>query len=101
MFHSWLERWNHFAPVYLGSTELIDYLAAAVALSRHKIQTRRVAVHSSKITGFTGEVSLSILSRADPLLAHVANLLISYSQFAGTGMKTRLGMGQTQLKQLV
>ena len=98
MFHSWLERWNHFAPVYLGSSELIDYLAAAVALSRHKIQTRRVVVHSSKITGFTGEVSLNILSRADPLLAHVANLLISYSQFAGTGMKTRLGMGQTEVR---
>jgi len=98
MFHSWLERWNHFAPVYLGSSELIDYLAAAVAISRHKIQTRRVSVHSSKITGFTGEVSLNILSRADPLLTHVANLLINYSQFAGTGMKTRLGMGQTKIK---
>jgi CRISPR-associated endoribonuclease Cas6 len=95
MFRSWLERWNHFAPVYLGSSELIDYLAAAVAVSRHKIQTRRVTVHSSKITGFTGEVSLHILSQADPLLANVANLLINYSQFAGTGMKTRLGMGQT------
>ena len=97
MFRSWLERWNHFAPVYLGSSELIDYLAAAVAVSRHKIQTRRVIIHSSKITGFTGEVSLNILSRADPLLTHVANLLINYSQFAGTGMKTRLGMGQTRL----
>ena len=98
MFRSWLERWNHFAPVYLGSSELIDYLAAAVAVSRHKIQTRRVVVHISKITGFTGEVSLNILSRADPLLTHVANLLINYSQFAGTGMKTRLSMGQTKIK---
>jgi CRISPR-associated endoribonuclease Cas6 len=96
MFHSWLERWNHFAPVYLGSSELIEYLAAAVAVSRHKIQTRRVTVHSGKVTGFTGEVSLNILSRADPLLINVANLLINYSQFAGTGMKTRLGMGQTR-----
>ncbi|NJK52546.1 MAG: CRISPR system precrRNA processing endoribonuclease RAMP protein Cas6 [Acaryochloris sp. RU_4_1] len=99
MFHSWLERWNHFAPVYLGSSDLIDYLAAVVAVSQHKIQTRRVMIHQGKVTGFTGEVSLNILSRADPLLANVANLLIHYAQFAGTGMKTRLGMGQTKIKE--
>jgi CRISPR-associated endoribonuclease Cas6 len=97
MFRSWLERWNHFAPVYLGSGELLDYLATAVAVSRHKIQTRRVTVHSGKITGFTGEVSLHILPHADPLLTQVATLLIHYSQFAGTGIKTRLGIGQTHL----
>jgi CRISPR-associated endoribonuclease Cas6 len=99
MFRSWLDRWNHFAPVYLGSSELVDYLAAAIALSRHNIQTRRVTVHSGKVTGFTGEVSLYVLSHADPLLANVANLLIHYSRFAGTGMKTRLGMGQTKIIQ--
>jgi CRISPR-associated endoribonuclease Cas6 len=98
MFRSWLERWNHFAPVYLGSNELIEYLATAVAVSRHRIQTRRVTVHGGKVTGFTGEVSLNILSRADPLLLNVANLLINYSEFSGTGMKTRLSMGQTKIK---
>ena len=97
MFRSWLERWNYFAPVYLGSNELIEYLSAAVAVSRHKIQTRRVIVHSGKVTGFVGAVSLNILSRTDPLLVNVANLLINYSKFAGTGMKVRLGMGQTQI----
>lgn len=98
MFRSWLERWNHCAPVYLGSNELLDYLTATVAVSRHKIQTRRVIVYNGKITGFTGDVSLHLLSHADPLLANVTNLLIHYSSFAGTGMKTRLGMGQTIIK---
>lgn len=32
---------------------------------------------------------------ADPLLANVANLLVQYAGFCGTGMKTRLGMGHT------
>lgn len=97
MFRSWLERWNHFAPVYLGSDELVEYLATTVAVTRHKIQTHRVTVHSGKITGFTGSVSLQILSSADPLIANVTNLLVEYARFVGTGMKTRLGMGQTQL----
>ncbi|NJR61131.1 MAG: CRISPR system precrRNA processing endoribonuclease RAMP protein Cas6 [Cyanobacteria bacterium CRU_2_1] len=97
MFRSWLERWNHFAPVYLGSTELVDYLEQAIALSRHKLQTTPFRVHTGQVTGFKGEISLRVLNRIDPLLANVANLLIHYAEFAGTGIKTRLGMGQTIL----
>lgn len=33
MFRSWLDRWNHFAPVYLGGDELIGYLGNSIALS--------------------------------------------------------------------
>lgn len=97
MFRSWLERWNHFAPVFLGSDELIAYLSSAVVISHHKIQTQSVQIHQGNIKGFTGNVSLQILQRADPLLANVANLLIQYAQYTGTGIKTRLGMGQTKI----
>lgn len=97
MFHSWLERWNHFAPVYLGSNELIGYLEGAIVLSRHQLQTRSFQVHSGKISGFTENVTLQVLHRTDPLLASVANLLVHYAQFSGTGVKTRLGMGKTVL----
>lgn len=97
MFRSWLERWNHFAPVYLGGDELIGYLGEAVALSRHRIQTRPFQVHNSYITGFTGDVSLRVLARVDPLLANIAYLLVQYSIFSGTGTKIRLGMGQSML----
>lgn len=98
MFRSWLERWNHFAPVYLGSDELIAYLGDAIALSRHKLQTAPFRIHSGQVTGFKGEVTLQVLNRIDPLLANVANLLVHYAEFAGTGIKTRLGMGQIKLK---
>jgi CRISPR-associated endoribonuclease Cas6 len=98
MFRSWLERWNHFAPVYLGGDELIAYLSSVVVISNHKIQTQSIQIHQGHIKGFTGHVSLQILQRADPLLANVANLLIHYGQYTGTGIKTRLGMGQTEVK---
>lgn len=98
MFRSWLERWNHFAPVYLGSDDLIAYLGDAIALSRHRLQTAAFRIHSGQVTGFKGEVTLQVLGRIDPLLANVANLLVHYAEFAGTGTKTRLGMGQTNLK---
>jgi CRISPR-associated endoribonuclease Cas6 len=98
MFRSWLERWNHFAPVYLGSDELIAYLSQAVLLKHHKIQTRSHQLPRGYVSGFVGKVTLQIPYRTDSLLANVANLLIQYSQYAGTGIKTRLGMGQTNVK---
>lgn len=98
MFRSWLERWNHFAPVYLGGDELIAYLSNAVILKNHKIQTRTWQLQRGFVNGFVGDVTLQVFNRADPLLANVANLLVQYAKFAGTGMKTRLGMGQTIFK---
>ena len=98
MFRSWLERWNNFAPVYLGGDELIAYLSNAVLLKSHKIQTRTWQLHKGYVNGFVGDVTLQIFNRADPLLANVADLLVQYSRFAGTGMKTRLAMGQTICK---
>ena len=97
MFRSWLERWNHFAPVYLGADDLLGYLGEAIALSRHRIQTRSIQVHGNRISGFVGEIILRVIPRIDPLLINVAQLLAHYAQFAGTGTKTRLGMGHTSM----
>ncbi|MEC4813696.1 MAG: CRISPR system precrRNA processing endoribonuclease RAMP protein Cas6 [Scytonema sp. PMC 1069.18] len=96
MFRSWVERWNHFAPVYLGSDDLIAYLNDAVMLKHHNIQTRSFHLHKGFVNGFVGKITLQVFNRADSLLANVAHLLVHYARFAGTGMKTRLGMGQTQ-----
>jgi CRISPR-associated endoribonuclease Cas6 len=97
MFRSWLERWNHFAPVYLGGDELLVYLSEAIALKYHNIQSRIFSLPKGYVNGFTGNVTLQVLSRTEPLLANVANLLIHYANFSSTGMKTRLGMGQTEI----
>ena len=94
MFHSWLERWNHFAPVFLGSDELIAYLDNMTAISQLRIQSRIVTIHKGQIPGFTGIVNLRLLC-TDPLLMNIASLLLQYARFAGTGTKTRLGMGAT------
>ncbi|MCL1471653.1 CRISPR system precrRNA processing endoribonuclease RAMP protein Cas6 [Argonema antarcticum] len=69
----------------------------AIALSHHKIHTTTFAIQKGYVSGFIGKVTLRVLPHTDPLLANVANLLVQYSQVAGTGVKTRLGMGQTNL----
>lgn len=97
LFRSWLDRWNEFAPVYLGGDELANYLGAYAALSHHRLQTQPYFIYQGRMTGFTGSISLSILKSADPLLVNVAHLLAQYAHFCGTGIKTRLGMGHTVL----
>lgn len=97
LFRSWLERWNHFGPVYLGGDELLGYLTGAIALTHHRIMTRSFILPRGYVRGFIGDVTLQISQRADPLLAQVGNLLVEYAQFAGTGIKTRLGMGHTAI----
>lgn len=95
MLRSWLERWNHFSPIYLGGDELVSYLAQAVKIKRHRLQTRNFQIHRGYATGFTGNLILQLPYKVEPLIANVAHLLIQYAAFSSTGMKTRLGMGQT------
>jgi len=95
MFRSWLERWNHFAPVYLGGDDLITYLTNYITVTRHQIKTGTIRIHQGQFTGFVGQVTMQVIGKIDPLLANVANLLVQYANFAGTGIKTRLTMGQT------
>ncbi|MGB7439990.1 MAG: CRISPR system precrRNA processing endoribonuclease RAMP protein Cas6 [Coleofasciculaceae cyanobacterium] len=97
MFRSWLEKWNNFAPVYLGGDELVSYLSSNIRVKRHRIQTRTFQLHRGYVTGFTGDVKLQVSYKVEPLLANVANLLINYAPFSGTGIKTRLGMGRTDM----
>jgi CRISPR-associated endoribonuclease Cas6 len=69
----------------------------AVLLKHHKIQTRSWQLQRGYTNKFVGEVTLQVFKRADSLLAKVASLLVQYAEFPGTGIKTRLGMGQTKM----
>ena len=97
MLRSWLERWNYFAPVYLGEDELISYLSKAIRIKSHRLQTYNFQIYQGYITGFKGKVILQLPYHVEPLLAHVTDLLVHYGSFAGTGVKTRLGMGKTMI----
>jgi CRISPR-associated endoribonuclease Cas6 len=97
LFQSWLKRWNYFANIYLGGDELIGYLTNNICLNHHRLRSRSFRVYQSNIVGFTGTIRLKIPQKVDPLLAQVAHLLVNYAQYSGTGIKTRLGMGYTNI----
>ncbi|WP_017295917.1 CRISPR system precrRNA processing endoribonuclease RAMP protein Cas6 [Geminocystis herdmanii] len=97
MFRSWLDKWNYFCNIYLGGDELTQYLSENIYLNYYRLYSRQHYISQQKITGFTGEIKLKIPLKIDDLLANVANLLIHYADYCGTGIKTRLGMGNTFL----
>lgn len=68
----------------------------AVLLKHHKIQTRSWQLQRGYTNKFVGDATLQVFNCADSLLANVGSLLVQYAEFAETGIKTRLGMGQTQ-----
>ena len=99
VFHSWLSRWNDFAPAHRRmSTELLEVARSTVAISSHRIQTRWHDMGHSRIVGFVGQVTYAIVGarRLDQALVWQLNALADYAEFCGTGRKTTFGMGQTR-----
>lgn len=95
MFRSWLDKWNYFCNIYLGGDELTQYLSENIYFNYYKLYSRQQYIGQQKKTGFIGEVKLKIPLKVDTLLINVVNLLMNYSNYCGTGIKTRLGMGNT------
>jgi CRISPR-associated endoribonuclease Cas6 len=91
---SWLRSWNAFAPVRFPES-LLEGLPGKIGVSYYKMQS--VPVHYGKATlvGGIGHCSFTILDK-DPYCRHVVNVLSAFAFYAGTGVKTALGLGQTR-----
>ena len=88
-----------FAPQDLRlNINTLDLVAAHVAVSRFRLETRAVIFDCYPQIGFVGTVSYRIIrSRClgHDLIRRI-NILADYAPFCGTGHKTTQGMGQTQ-----
>jgi CRISPR-associated endoribonuclease Cas6 len=99
VFHSWLSRWNDFAPPDRRiSTGLLDVVRTNVAICAHRMRTERHDLGRSQVVGFLGRVTFVITKarRLNQALVWQLNALADYAEFCGTGRKTTHGMGQTR-----
>lgn len=98
-FNSWLSRWNAFAPKDLRlNVNTLDLVAAHVAISRFRLETKAVGFDRYTQIGFVGTVHYRIIKRrllGDSLIRRL-NVLADYAPFCGTGHKTTQGMGRTR-----
>jgi CRISPR-associated endoribonuclease Cas6 len=97
VFGSLIDRWSRFATVALHP-DVRQFIAECVAVSQHRIQTRRVSYERAgrgAVTGFTGTVTFSIQSTDRFWLGQV-HMLAAFAMYSGVGVRTTMGMGQAR-----
>ncbi len=96
---SWLERWNLCCEVKLDADALRRVVEERVAISAASGATRSVPLDPGRLfIGFEGQVRFALLEPKtfpEPE-RHALAALARFANFAGTGVETMRGMGQTR-----
>lgn len=102
VFGSWLQRWEVFAgiPISDESRAIIGLKShggsCAIAVGRHRIQTKSLVFTKSVKIGFVGRVRFVLPKTASETALRELNALADFAFYCGTGQKTTMGMGQTR-----
>lgn len=76
--------------------ETLDYLAESIQFLDYHLSTTRFELEGVKIPSFKGNMVIKI--NANHNIKNLANLIFSYGELSGAGIKTSLGMGGILLK---
>jgi len=100
IFHSYLRRWNDFAPEAFPQEEFLAWIEQVVYITNYDLDCSKVAVaKQGYVTGFTGTVEFAVDFKAsqNPDFEQLLSTLIKLACYCGTGHKTTFGLGQTRL----
>jgi len=100
IFHSYLRRWNDFAPEAFPQEEFLAWIEQVIYITNYNIICTNVAVAKQGYAiGFTGTVEfavdLKVSKNSD--FEKLLFALIELAPYCGTGYKTTFGLGQTKL----
>lgn len=99
IFHSYLRRWNDFAPEAFPQAEFLAWIEQVVYITNYDITCTKVAVAKhGYVTGFTGTVEFAIDLKAsrNSDFERLLSALIKLAAYCSTGHKTTFGLGQTR-----
>lgn len=100
IFHSYLRRWNDFAPEAFPQEEFLKWIEQIVYVTNYDLTCSKVAVaKQGYVTGFMGTVEFGIDRKASqhPDFERLLSALIQLAPYCSTGHKTTFGLGQTRL----
>jgi CRISPR-associated endoribonuclease Cas6 len=100
IFHSYLRRWNDFAPEAFPQKEFLAWIEQVVYITNYDLDCTKVAVaKQGYVTGFTGTVEFAVDFKAsqNPDFERLLSALIKLASYCGTGHKTTFGLGQTRI----
>jgi len=99
IFHSYLRRWNDFAPEAFPQAEFLAWIEQVVYITNYDLECTKVAVaKQGYVTGFTGSVEFAVDRKASQNsdFERLLSALIKLADYCGTGHKTTFGLGQTR-----
>lgn len=97
-FRSIMLKFDEFSENYkLYDPDTIDYINDNIKLVKYNLKTAVFFLHKNNIPGFLG--SIKFYFDKNELISKLVNLLLSYSQYTGVGIKTSLGMGTISYSQ--
>jgi CRISPR-associated endoribonuclease Cas6 len=99
VFHSYLRRWNVFAPVEFEQDDFLKWVNECVVIVRHEVRSLKVqAGKAGSVTGFVGAVEFVLAGKAneEPEYVQLVRTLIDCAPYFGTGHKVAFGLGQTR-----
>ncbi|PMB85058.1 CRISPR-associated endoribonuclease Cas6 [Dolosicoccus paucivorans] len=75
--------------------ELLEEVENCVSIHRFNIQSSVIYVHGHGVPGFTGRVVLKL--KGNDVLKSYVEMLASFGEYSGVGMKTSIGMGSIKI----
>lgn len=92
ILQSLFARWNEVFPEYpLNDEDAFQALLSGIHITDYKLKTSRFLLKGVKIPGFLGSCTLD--AKLPLPLLELWNTLLLFSNYAGIGIKTGLGMG--------
>jgi CRISPR-associated endoribonuclease Cas6 len=94
VFASLLRRWNAFSETKLSEEHTKKF--ASIKVSSYDLHTELVHFSRYKMIGFKGRTEFEVPEDLGESSQRVVNALADFATYAGVGVKTAMGMGQTR-----
>lgn len=96
LLRSVMLNFDYFSPATkLYDYEALDYFAGQTKITDYSLQSARFCLDGARIPSFKGKITIR-LTGSDQTLRFL-NLILSFGELCGVGIKTSLGMGHVRV----
>lgn len=97
LFNTLIRKWNAYSDgSVLGEAHMGEHLAECMEITDYRLHTHPYSLEGRRIRAFRGSIRLGLFK--NDVTPRMASMLSSFAEFAGTGMKTAMGMGGTTVE---
>lgn len=91
IFQSLMKKFDDSGEEKIFSEELLEEINASVFISKYKLRSTLFYLEKTKIPACLGHIEMRAETNKE--VKNILKLLLAFSQFSGTGIKSSMGMG--------